>query len=588
LTADHPTLRGRPRICAGVVGVLAVTVAIHPAAARHSPPHQASHASHGTHESRPGKHESAYTPPYAAIVLDANSGNVLHSAKADELRHPASLTKIMTLYLLFERLEAGKLRLDSPLPVSEHASAQAPTKLGLKPGQSIEVEDAIRGLVTKSANDAAVVVAEAIGGSERDFAEMMTLKAHAIGMSRTIYRNASGLPNDEQVTTARDQALLGRAIQERFPRHYRYFATPSFTYRGQTMRNHNQLLGQVEGMDGIKTGYTQASGFNLVASVRRNNRHVVSVVMGGTSAGARDARMRSLIEEYIVAASPQKNVTVEVTAAKAQPAATRMVKEQAAKAHDPAGPTAQGARAADTRPAGGSGAPAIYSVASHERADMSPTSAAAPAVSTPSAVASSPPATESAPAAMAAPSGANSAPTAKPETDPIKPIQVKTVKVKMVSTQATALSPGALGSAQIVAQDASQDRTPPATVAPQVATVEEAKRQPERDLIAEAIRETAPPPGAATHPAAPAPSLHSGWIVQVGAFDVEREARERLSTVQAKVGQILKHASPFTEAVVMGDKTLYRARFAGVQKDQAEAICRQLKRNDIACMTIKN
>ena len=191
---------------------------------------------------------------------------------------------------------------------------------------------------------------------------------------------------------------------------------------------------------------------------------------------------------------------------------------------------------------------------------------------------------------MTAPSGANSAPTAKPETDPIKPIQVKTVKVKMVSTQATtpALSAGALGSAQIVVQDASQDRTLPATVAPQVATTEEAKRQPERDLIAEAIRETAPPPSAPQHPAPPAPSLHSGWIIQVGAFDVEREARERLSTVQAKVGQILKHANPFTEAVVMGDKTLYRARFAGVQKDQAEAICRQLKRNDIACMTIKN
>src|SRR5262252_8721889 len=347
---------------------------------------------HAAHERSGG----SYSPPYAAIVVDGNSGRVLHAANPDSLRHPASITKIMTLYLLFEQLEAGKLRLDSSLAVSAHAAAQSPTKLDLKPGQTIAVEDAIKGLVTKSANDAAVVIGEAIGGSEDEFARMMTAKARTIGMSRTVYRNASGLPDDEQVTTARDQALLGRAIQERFPRYYRYFSTTSFRYRGEAMRNHNKLLGQVEGMDGIKTGYTQASGFNLVASVRRNNRHVVSVVMGGTSAGARDARMRSLIEEYIVAASPQKNVTVEVTAAKAQPAATRMVKEQAAKAHDPAGPTAQGARAADTRPAGGSGAPAIYSVASHERADMSPTSAAAPAVSTPSAVASSPPATESA------------------------------------------------------------------------------------------------------------------------------------------------------------------------------------------------
>src|SRR5215471_15148432 len=174
LTADHPTSRGRPGVYAGLVSVLAVTVAVHPAVARHADARQASHASHGkhaSHESRHGKHEAASAPPYAAIVLDANSGNVLHAANADELRHPASLTKIMTLYLLFERIEAGKLKLDSQLPVSEHASDQAPTKLGLKPGQTIAVEDAIKGLVTKSANDAAVVVGEALGGTEAEFAE---------------------------------------------------------------------------------------------------------------------------------------------------------------------------------------------------------------------------------------------------------------------------------------------------------------------------------------------------------------------------------------------------------------------------------
>ena len=577
MIADYPTSRGRPRVCAGLVSVLAISVAIHPAAARHSTARHPSHATHGTHESEPGKHESAYTPPYAAIVLDANSGNVLHAAKADELRHPASLTKIMTLYLLFERLESGKLRLDSQLPVSEHASAQAPTKLGLKPGQSIEVEDAIRGLVTKSANDAAVVVAEAIGGSERDFADMMTSKAHAIGMSRTLYRNASGLPNDEQITTARDQALLGRTIQERFPRYYRYFATPSFTYHGQTMRNHNQLLGQVEGMDGIKTGYTQASGFNLVASVRRNNRHIVSVVMGGTSAGARDARMRSLIEEYIVTASLQKNVAPEAAAAKAQVATTRTAREHTGEARSLTAPTTQGARAADIHPTGRSGAPAIFSVASQ-----------APPVRLPAPAGT--PATDLTAPATAEPSGVSPAPAAKPETDPIKPIQVKTVKVKMVPTQAaTSFSPSALASVQIVAQETARERPPPVAAAePQVAAAEEPKRQPERDLIAEAIRETAEPQGAPWHPAPPASSLRSGWIIQVGAFDVEQEARERLSTVQAKVGQILKHASPFTEAVVMGDKRYYRARFAGVQKDEAEAICRQLKRNDIACMMIRN
>src|SRR5262249_48191908 len=162
-----------------------------------------------------------------SMIVDGNSGATLQATSPDALRHPASLTKIMTLYLLFERLDAGKMKLDTEMSVSEHASDQAPTKLGLRPGQSIKVEDAIKGLVTRSANDAAVVIAEAIGGDEDDFAQMMTRKARALGMSKTVYRNASGLPNDDQVTTARDQATLGRAIQDRFPRYYRFFSTAS-------------------------------------------------------------------------------------------------------------------------------------------------------------------------------------------------------------------------------------------------------------------------------------------------------------------------------------------------------------------------
>ena len=165
-----------------------------------------------------------------------------------------------------------------------------------------------------------MVVAEAIGGDEETFARMMTRKARALGMSRTVYNNASGLPDEDQLTTARDQATLGRAIQDRFPRYYRYFATPSFTYRGHAMRNHNKLLGRVEGVDGIKTGYTRASGFNLVSSVRRGSRHVVAVVLGGASGGARDARMRALIEQHIASASNNRTVakiaeTTDVAAA---------------------------------------------------------------------------------------------------------------------------------------------------------------------------------------------------------------------------------------------------------------------------------
>jgi D-alanyl-D-alanine carboxypeptidase len=259
-------------------------------------------------------HGPNYQPPYAAIVIDDKSGLVLHDVSADEPRHPASLTKIMTLYLLFEQLEDGKLKLDTPLPVSARAALQNPTKLGLKANQTITVEDAIKGLVTKSANDAAVVVAEAIGGSEEEFANLMTLKAEALGMTGTIYVNASGLPAEAQITTARDQAILGRAIQHRFPVYYQYFATPSFHYKGAEMHNHNALLGQVKGVDGIKTGYTEASGYNLTSSVRRDDKHIVAVVLGGTSNAARDARMRQLIEDYISLASARRTVPIIVDA----------------------------------------------------------------------------------------------------------------------------------------------------------------------------------------------------------------------------------------------------------------------------------
>jgi D-alanyl-D-alanine carboxypeptidase len=251
-------------------------------------------------------HGASYRPPYAAIVVDDNSGQVLHEADPDSPRHPASLTKVMTLYLLFGELEAGKLKLDSPLQISAHAAIQNPTKLGLRAGQTIKVEDAIKGIVTKSANDAAVVVAETLGGSEEEFARLMTRKARALGMMNTVYVNASGLPAAEQITTARDQALLGRAVQHRFPAYYSYFSLPNFAYRGRQMSNHNSLLRTVEGVDGIKTGYTEASGYNLICSTHRGARRIVSVILGERSNGARDTRMRGLVEQFIVQAANER------------------------------------------------------------------------------------------------------------------------------------------------------------------------------------------------------------------------------------------------------------------------------------------
>ena len=260
------------------------------------------------HHVRHHEARSSYSPAFSSIIVDGNSGATLSANNPDASRHPASLTKIMTLYLLFERLDAGKIKLDSEMDVSEHASEQAPTKLGLRPGQTIKVEDAIKGLVTRSANDAAVVIAEAIAGDEDDFAKLMTRKARALGMTRTVYRNASGLPDDAQVTTARDQSTLGRAIQDRFPRYYRYFSTSVFNYHGHSIRNHNKLLGNVEGVDGIKTGYTRASGFNLVTSMRRGNRHLVGVVLGGRSGGSRDAAMRNLLAENLEKGATKRTV----------------------------------------------------------------------------------------------------------------------------------------------------------------------------------------------------------------------------------------------------------------------------------------
>jgi D-alanyl-D-alanine carboxypeptidase len=243
------------------------------------------------------------SPKYSGIVVDAKTGKILYGEDADELRYPASLTKMMTLYLTFEALEAGRITTSTQIPFSKNASAEPPSKLGVRAGQSITVEQAILSLVTRSANDASTALGEYLGGSEPRFARMMTNKARALGMTRTTYRNANGLPNPEQRTTARDQARLGLALRQHFPQYYDYFSTRSFRFGKQTIGNHNRLLGNVRGVDGIKTGYTRASGFNLVTSAQLEGRSIVAVVMGGTSGASRDAQMRRLVAKYMPAAS---------------------------------------------------------------------------------------------------------------------------------------------------------------------------------------------------------------------------------------------------------------------------------------------
>lgn len=240
--------------------------------------------------------QTSSAAPASSLIAEADTGRILYGDNIYSLRHPASLTKIMTLYMVFAAIDQGRLDLSDPLPVSEYASGMPPSKLGLKAGQRIRVRDAILGLVTQSANDDAVVIAEAIGGSEWRFAEMMTQQAHALGMKRTVYRNASGLHDDEQVTTAFDQAILARAMLYHFPKYYSYFKTKAYTWAGVTHANHNHLMGRYEGMDGIKTGFIRQSGFNLVASARRYGKRLIGVVFGGQTARARDNRMAQLLD----------------------------------------------------------------------------------------------------------------------------------------------------------------------------------------------------------------------------------------------------------------------------------------------------
>ncbi|MGL6060093.1 MAG: serine hydrolase [Bradyrhizobium sp.] len=607
---------------------------------------------------------SNYSPSFASIIVDGNSGAVLQSTNPDAPRHPASLTKIMTLYLLFERLEAGKMSIDTEMNVSEFASDQAPTKLGLKPGSTLRVEDAIKGLVTRSANDAAVVIAEAIGGDEQEFARQMTRKARALGMSKTVYRNASGLPNDEQITTARDQATLGRAIQDRFPRYYRYFATSTFVYKGNAIRNHNRLLGSVEGVDGIKTGYTRASGFNLVSSMRRGNRHLVGVVLGGRSGGSRDATMRSLLAENL-----EKGATRRTVAAitERNPAAASADVAEA----ETAAPTVQvqGAVQVSASAEPGVDAMAMNRAVAPAKPSLMAAAAAAlpPAPQKPEVQAKPEPAPLTSGVIQTQPISAIPG-----SAEPMKPVRVRTVQVKAGSMKLASAGPAqpappiATNTIPPRAEVAETSNAVVAKAEPRTEAKTEARAEFERPAIvrpdragvavpqpaghgtghgvlgvlpasataatatAAAVRAVAvaapavapapapaPAPAVASaqamayaEPAKPAPvqavapvavqqngaikpavpaSARTGWIVQVGALESESEAMQRIEAAKSQARGLLSKADPFTEPVVAKDnRKLYRARFAGLERDQAEAVCRALKRADISCITVRN
>ncbi|MBX4860983.1 D-alanyl-D-alanine carboxypeptidase [Rhizobium sophorae] len=470
----------------------------------------------------------AANPKYAGIVVDAKTGNVLYSENADRLQYPASLTKMMTLYMTFEALEQGRIRLDTPVPFSAHAAAQAPTKLGVRAGGTITVEQGILGLVTLSANDAATALGEMLGGGSEDrFAQLMTAKAHALGMTRTTYRNANGLPNTAQMTTARDQARLGIALRQHFPQYYGYFSTRAFKFGSRTIRSHNRLVGSVRGVDGIKTGYTRAAGFNLVSSVQVDGKSIVGVVMGGASTPARDAQMRNLIATYLPKASSRGGSSALI--AQAAPAPAMIVTpapvqpqkaQQVAKTITAAQPPVSAAAADLSLPHKGPLPDARYQVAE----------------------------TEVAYAETAAPKSDNPL-VAQPIPAPAK---VKTMTFKQ---QAAAAAPK-----------------------PTPASVPSEQGDTSVDNVTTASTTPSPTRAASTS------NGPAGWVVQVGVSPSRQMAMELLEGAKSKGGKALASAKPFAVAYAAGGDQLYRARFGGFD-DQRDAVnaCKALKKAGIKC-----
>ncbi|QTL05400.1 serine hydrolase [Aquabacter sp. L1I39] len=510
----------------------------------------------------------------AALIVDANTGKVLYEENADTQLHPASVTKVMTLYMLFEQLEAGRLRLDSQLPVSARAAAQSPSKLNVRAGSTIEVEDAIKAVVTRSANDVAVVIAEAIGGDEATFGEMMTRKARQLGMTRSQFRNASGLPNPGQLTTARDLATLGIAIQDRFPQYYKYFSTRTFVYKGQSIGNHNRLLGRVEGVDGIKTGYTRASGFNLLTSVHKDNRFIIGVVLGGSSGPSRDARMASLIaNNYNRAyAGARTSRTIQTAANDTPPPVPAMRPATVAEEPGPVAPLPAPQRLAYAADPVVTAAIPVRQTVQATPELIKPVAVKTTAIQRPTAQSLTAP-------GFATPGTHTQAYAQAPQPAPAQKFQTAQAPVQAL--------PHLQPPARLPAGLAEEEIAPPALVWGAPVPSSEAAR-PEAQPVRTASTAPVAIPTARTSAAPAGGPPKPGWQIQIGAFNGEREAKSRLDAALSKARSALSGAAPYTEKVTRGSSDLYRARFAGLSEKSAKDACRLLQRNDFDCMTIRN
>ena len=551
--------RVRFRTLVGMIGIVAVAVAaVSPAEAARK---KRRHVGGG------------YAPPYAAMVVDVKSGRTLHAVNEDAPRIPASITKVMTLYLLFEQLERGKFTMNSELTVSAYAARQAPSKIGFAPGETIEVRDAILALVTKSANDVAVAVAENVAGSEDEFARMMTARARSLGMRSSTFYNPHGLPHSPpNITTARDLTILARAIQERFPRYYPMFSTRVFNYAGGAYRNHNKLLGRIEGVDGIKTGYTNLSGFNLMTSAKADGRHVVSIVLGGRSGASRDRIMADLVLASLPKAATSGRASSMVAEAPEPEERQERVPERVQERQRPV---------------------ATAAVAEPMPLPRPRTEAPLPA------------------AARAYAPVATTTPIAPP-----RPLSVgaQQLQISGMRPVAATTTPSAMRwSIGAPAVDGKVMR-PPANVdvTSSIARVAEPEEKPALKAAEQKVASAPAPAGKAhetgatvvaktiekTIERAPEPvrlsesrptlATAGKWIIQLGATDDEAKAKDILVRARARASGPLADATAVTEKVEKGGATLFRARFAGFDDSKdAERACAKLKRDGFACFATR-
>jgi len=478
-----------------------------------------------------------YSPPSAELVMDFHTGEVLYSRSADAERHPASLTKVMTLYMLFEELESGKTTLDSKIRVSTRAAGQVPSRLGMRAGERIRVEDAIYALVTKSANDVACAIAEHLAGTEPEFARRMTQRAKQLGMNRTVFKNASGLPNRAQITTARDMAILAKRVQIDFPQYYHYFSTKEFVWKDNRFRSHNHLLGRYVGTTGLKTGFTNASGFNLTATVQRDGKAVIGVVLGGRSVKARDDQMIAILDRAMPRALALRETGVRVAAATTATPVQRAA-TPSAPAAEPRRERLVASAAAVTPSAQNRPKPVVLPLQSPLRV------------------------------ASAEPAAAPSQPALAPASG-VLPTPATAEKAPAPVERATAYAVQAgrdLGNLIITPAHASEGTQPAASL---------------------------PAPASTPLPqsvwAMGDPLIPSGtWVIQIGAYASQGDAVARIRQAIKTAPETLNKAIPVTIPVKTADnKTLYRSRFGGfIGEKDARNACGRLARENISCVAI--